>query len=367
MSGEKMGLEKVSVLIPAYKPDEKLIHTVEELVGAGFSDILIVDDGSGEAYGSIFDAVKELSVCTVLVHEVNRGKGAALKTAFKYVTEHKINRACVVTADADGQHMPSDIKAVAEAALLSGNIVLGVRDFAAPDVPARSKFGNNMTKGVFRLFFGMKIQDTQTGLRAIPVEYLEGLLTVRGERYEYETNMLFWTNKEKLILEQVGIHTVYLDENSSSHFRPIRDSIRVYGLILKYLFSSCGAAVIDASVFYLLKRLAFSTFPAAFLARAVSSVVNFCVNAKVVFGERTNAISVLKYYVLAVAQIAVSTLLVFGVEHTLGIVSPLLSTCAKIVIDTLLFFVSFRIQHKWVFATTKGGKKVTCEKEENNL
>ena len=358
MSGEKMSLEKISVIIPAYKPDEKLIHTVCELVKTGFKDILIVNDGSGEEYTVIFEKVQEIPECTVLLHPVNRGKGAALKTAFTYFLENRKDKLCVVTADADGQHIPKDIQAVAEAAIDSHNIVLGVRDFTLPDVPGRSKFGNNMTKGVFRLFFGMKIQDTQTGLRAIPREYLPGLLQVKGDRYEYETNMLLWTNRERLDLKQVEITTVYINENSSSHFRAVRDSIRVYGLILKYLFSSCGAAVIDASVYYVLKRFLFTTFPAAFIARAVSSLVNFFVNAKVVFGDSTSKATFVKYYILAVAQIAVSTALVFLMEHTFGIMSPLLSTIAKIMIDTVLFFFSFRIQHKWVFRSknTEGKK-----------
>lgn len=363
-----MSLDKVSVIIPAYKPDEKLLHTLKELSKAGFTDILVVNDGSGEEFEDIFQEVKELPECTLLEHSVNRGKGAALKTAFAFFLENRSDKSCVVTADADGQHMPRDIMAVANKALDCHRLVLGVRNFSSEEVPARSKFGNGMTKGIFRLFFGMRIQDTQTGLRAIPGEYLEKLLKVGGDRYEYETNMLLWVNRERLSLEQVEITTVYLNENQSSHFRAVRDSIRVYGLILKYLFSSCAAAVIDASVFYVLRRWLFDTFPAAFIARAVSSLVNFLINARFVFGDRPGPKTLVKYYILAVAQIGISTALVFGTEQLFGIVSPAVSTVAKVVIDTVLFFVSFRIQHKWVFNNQDSeGKKVVSEKEENNI
>lgn len=363
-----MSLDKISVIIPAYQPDEKLIHTLQELVKAGFTDLLVVNDGSGVEFTDVFKSVEGFSECTLLTHSMNRGKGAALKTAMSFFLENRPEKTCVVTADADGQHMPEDIRNVAEAALKEQKIVLGVRDFTLPQVPGRSKFGNGITKGVFRLFFGMKIEDTQTGLRAFPREYLAGLLTVKGDRYEYETNMLLWMNRERISFEQIRITTVYLNDNQSSHFRAVRDSIRVYGLILKYIFSSGAAAVVDALVFYVLKRFLLATFPAAFIARVASSLVNFLINAKLVFGERAMPVTILKYYTLAVVQIAASTGLVYGLERLLGVDTAVGATCIKIVVDTLLFFVSFRIQHKWVFHN-KGseGTESVSEKEKHNI
>lgn len=351
-----MKLEKVSVIIPAYKPDEKLIATLQELSEHGFDDILVVNDGSGEDFAGIFARVEALSNCTVLVHEVNRGKGAALKTAFAYFLEHRPHKACVVTADADGQHLTKDIAAVSCTALEMESVVLGVRDFSGENVPPKSKAGNRITCGVFRLFFGMKIQDTQTGLRAFPKRYLAEILAAEGERYEYETNMLFLMNRKKIPFEQVEIETVYLDENKSSHFRVVRDSLRVYALIIKYLLSSVSGAVIDECAFYIFKKVAFLafipiplTFTAAILARVISSFANYLMNAKMVFGDKVNKKALAKYYTLAVAQISLSAVLVFVVEHLLSITSPGLSTLVKGVIDTVLFFFSFRIQHKWVF------------------
>lgn len=370
-----MNTKDISVIIPAYQPDDKLIATIKELITTGFSDILVVDDGSDKTLEHIFEEVEKIPECTLLRHEVNRGKGAALKTAFNYFLENRPEKRCVVTADADGQHLPADIKTVSLTALESEKVVLGVRDFSDPTVPARSKAGNQITSTVFRLFFGMKIQDTQTGLRAFPKKYLPEILKARGDRYEFETNMLFLMNRENIPFDQVSITTVYIDENSSSHFRVVRDSIRIYGLIIKYLFSSIAATVVDALVFYLSKKLAFLTFlpipltfSAAFLARIVSSLVNFFVNAKVVFGGKTNAKTFVKYYALAVVQIVVSAALVFLAENVLHIVSPALSTLAKIVIDTILFFFSFRIQHRWVF---NNGKKIERnqfdEKHQDNI
>lgn len=351
-----MNKDAISIIIPAYEPDEKLIATVRELVAVGFPDILVVNDGSKETCNDIFATIRTIPECTLLCHEVNKGKGAALKTAFAYVLENRPDIKCVVTADADGQHLVKDIEAVCASSLEKEAVVFGTRNFAQADVPARSLLGNRITSGVFRLFFGMKIKDTQTGLRAFPTRYLPEIMQAEGERYEYETNMLFLINRKKIPYEQIDITTVYLEENKSSHFRPVRDSLRIYGLIFKYLFSSVAAAIVDEAAFYIFKKFAFLsflpiplTFTAAILARVISSLFNFWMNATRVFKDKVNKRTLARYYTLAVVQLALSAVLVFGVEKLLSIESPALSTLVKTIIDTLLFFVSFRIQHKWVF------------------
>ena len=351
-----MRKNRVSVIVPAYQPDEKLISTLEGLVKAGFDDILVVDDGSKESCECIFKETEAMKECTLLRHPVNMGKGAALKTAIQYFLKERKDRDVVVTVDADGQHLVKDIEAVSEAAFNSQKVVFGVRNFSDPNVPVKSKLGNNITAGVFRVFFGMKLRDTQTGLRAFPKQYLPDMAIVEGERYEYETNVLLYMNRLRIPFEQVEISTVYIEENRSSHFRAVRDSLRIYALILKYLFSSASAAFIDTVVFYILKRwtiLAFLpiplTYSAAIGARIVSSLVNYGINAKHVFKEESSKASFVKYYILAVVQLIISATLVYVIENILHISSPLLSTVTKVVIDTILFFFSFRIQHKWVF------------------
>ena len=354
-------MHSVSVIIPAYKPDQKLIKTLADLVETGFSDILVVDDGSGEGFSSIFSQVAAMPQCTLLRHPVNRGKGTALKTAMTFFLDNRRSQTGVVTADADGQHLAKDIAAVAKAMQESGTITFGVRDFSDPKVPAHNKAGNRITACVFRLFFGMKLRDTQTGLRAFPRAVLPEIAQVKGDRYEFETEMLFQIKKSNLPFGEVGISTVYLEENNSSHFRVVRDSIRIYSLILKYLFSSIGAAVIDEGAFFLFKKLLGTavflgfiptTFLAAFFARVISSLINYLINAKVVFEGQTNRKTLIRYYILAAVQIIVSAAVVFLFENLLSISSAFLSTLVKIMVDTVLFFFSFRIQHIWVFNDT---------------
>lgn len=346
-------MKNISVIIPAYKPDEALLKTIDDIINAGFEDVIVVDDGGGEAFAPIFDQVRAIDKCQVLVHEVNRGKGAALKTAFRFFEENRKDLIGAVTVDADGQHLIKDIIATCNLMAETNRIVLGCRDFSGKNVPARSKFGNNCTIALMRLFFGMKISDTQTGLRAFPKDVIPELIHVDGDRYEYETHMLFYMNKHNLPFEEVKIETVYIEENSSSHFRPIRDSLRIYSLIIKYLLSSVGSTLLDVIVYYILKALTSSTFLAAFVARAASSLFNYTVNAKAVFGESISARTLIRYYILVVVQICVSACSVFLIETVFGITSPALSTVIKAIVDAILFFVSFRIQHKWVFGEKK--------------
>ena len=360
-------MKNVSLIIPAYKPDEKLLNTIADAQNAGFDDVIIIDDGSGKEFENVFSKVEQISCCTLLRHDVNKGKGAAMKTAFAYFLENRSDGIGVITADADGQHLTKDIIATAQKMKESGCITLGCRDFTAPQVPPRSKFGNRCTIGVFKLFFGMKISDTQTGLRAFPKDILPKLLEIKGDRYEYETNMLFFMSRNSIPFEEVVIDTVYIDDNSSSHFRVVRDSLRIYGLIIKYLLSSLSAAVVDAVAFYLLKEFPLiaipaipQTYTASIIARIISSLVNYIINAKVVFGGKAGAKTLVKYYVLSAVQILVSSVLVYLFEYLLkyafGIDYAITATAIKMVVDTVLFFVSFRLQHKWVF-NTKDKKK----------
>lgn len=358
-----MKLNSISVIIPAYKPDEKLRATIDGLVRIGFSDIIVVDDGSGEQFEGIFDSVRSVPECTLLRHKVNRGKGAALKTAFTYFTDNRPDGIGVVTADADGQHLPEDIEAVSKAMAKRGDVVLGVRDFSDPNVPPRSRKGNRITSAVFRLFFGMKISDTQTGLRAFPKEYIPTIAAAGGDRYEFETNMLFLINKMRIPMSEVKIATVYIEENKSSHFRVVRDSIRIYSLILKYLLSSCAASLVDIVLFYLLHKFRFLSFlpfstvaVATVAARVVSSVVNYLINSKVVFKDELSARTLVKYYILAAAVASVSALSVSLLKNVLSLGSSVLVSLIKILVDTVLFFVTFRLQHKWVFNSKKEKK-----------
>lgn len=231
--GKPSGVDAVAVVIPAWQPEERLRQLVSELRLAGIGQVILVDDGSTGERRSLFDDLVRLQGVQLRRHAKNRGKGRALKTAFAYVLQARPELTGVVTADADGQHLPEDIVRVArQLAAQPDRAVLGVRSFAG-DVPALNRFGNLLTRWIFALLAGHRVTDTQTGLRGLPVAMLSALGALPGERYEYEMVMLASLCQQENGPVEVPIQTVYLDGNRASHFHPFWDSLRVYGALVR--------------------------------------------------------------------------------------------------------------------------------------
>ncbi|WP_035771021.1 glycosyltransferase [Butyrivibrio sp. FCS006] len=345
----------IPIVIPAYEPDDKLIGLMDNLVSAGFSPIVVVNDGSDrETYGRIFDEVKNRGAI-VLEHEVNRGKGRALKTAFEYCLNEFEDMLGVITADSDGQHTAPDIKKCMDALTQDPkSLVLGVRNFDESGIPARSVFGNKTTSRVMKLLTGLSISDTQTGLRGISSEFMKYLLTEKGDRFEFETNMLLATKSLGIKIVEVPISTIYLEENKSSHFNPIVDSVRIYAIFFKFLFSSLSSSVVDIALFTIFcgmmrgRSLPFDYIMlATIMARVISAVYNFLINYKVVFKSRTNGLwAAVKYAILAVCIMLLSGALV-SFFHGLIPASP--EFVVKIPVDCVLFLVSFLCQREIVY------------------
>lgn len=354
----------VLAIIPSLNPDEKLINTVTTLIKEGFTDILLVDDGSKKECRHFFEKLSLLSEVTVLTHKKNRGKGAALKTAFKYYLEnYDLTEYCgVVTADADGQHLAEDIKNTAdrlEKMKKDGEckaLVLGTRNFDDPIVPFKSKKGNKITTNVFQLLYGKRINDTQTGLRAISNDYVKDCLRLQGERFEYEINMLVDAVVSKVLISEEIIQTVYLNDNRETHFDPVKDSIRIYKVMFRSFmkFSCAGllSMLLDQGMFALFVNLIFAFLSPenAIListvgARICSSLFNYMINKNVVFGSNKGNRTLIRYYILCASQMAVSAL---GVS-AFYMITKGNASLIKLFVDLLLFFISYRIQQKWVF------------------
>ena len=285
------------IIIPAYNPDESLLSLVKELKGY-FRWIIIVNDGSEQKCGQIFESLQTEHGCVILNHYVNMGKGRALKTAFNYCiklcSENKI--AGVITADADGQHNMDSILRINKAMCeYPANFILGVRSFLK-DVPFRSRFGNNVTKYVFQWLCGIHISDTQTGLRGIPVQYLGLCCGIDGEKYEYETNMLLMTKTEMIEITEVPIDTIYENNNATSHFNPLIDSFKIYQTILLYSLSSIIAVLIDFFTFGILINSGLGVLLSTYVGRLFSACANFTINRKVVFKSTSNCLKQLFRY-----------------------------------------------------------------------
>lgn len=361
-------LSAVSVVLPSLDPDEKLTAVIDGLLSVGFTDIILVNDGSKPENLHYFqDAAARHPEIHLLHHEVNRGKGAALKTAFTWFLENRPEAKGVVTVDGDNQHHPEDTKACALRMLESGNLVLGVRDFDLPGVPRRSRSGNHITSFVFKVFVGMTITDTQTGLRAIPRNDLTLLSTVPGDRFEYETGMLLAMKEYGISFEEVKIRTVYIEENKSSHFHAVRDSWRIYKLILahffKYAVSSCCCALLDAGAVWLLTALlnpllhdTVLTVVSAAGARVASSLVNFFLNKKLVFASHVRTgDALLRYYSVALPMMLAQIVLDECAYRAFSVSGgqSMLRTGIHLIIMMILFVVNYILQQRWVFSAKK--------------
>lgn len=352
----------LAIILPSLDPDYKFKRVIDELVEGKFKNIVIVDDGSDDSHQEYFDYADKYPECYVIHHDGNKGKGRALKTAFQFVIDNLPDALGAITIDGDGQHLTKDIINCGEVMLQRKNeVVLGSRDFDQPGVPPRSVAGNKTTAKMFKLLFNIDITDTQTGLRAIPRQYLELFTRVEGERFEYETNMLLQMKRDNIKFYEQKIETVYDQEDYSSHYNAVKDSLRVAKVMLKFLFSGCGfkylvssvvSVLVDNGIFYLLtaKFGVASQIILQSISTFLSSVLNFNLNKYFAFKTKGNYLKeIVQYYCICIPRTAVSILMTHFVLKGLVITSPSLATAAKFAVDIILFFVVYFIQKKWIF------------------
>jgi putative flippase GtrA len=339
------------VLIPSYEPNDQLVSLVGALRSADQTlPIVIVNDGSSPAFDSVYEAARTEGV-TVVQHPHNLGKGRALKTGFAHIAEC-FPGADVVCADSDGQHRIGDILRVADA--LHGRdatIVLGSRGWTG-DVPFKSRFGNSLTRLVFRASTGRRVADTQTGLRAYPASMLPWLQAIEGERFEYEMSVLLDATKAGFAVEEVAIDTVYMEGNESTHFRPLVDSFRVYVPFLKFSLSSLVSFVVDIVALFLFNALFDRLLPAVVTARALSSIANFSINRLVVFRHQDPTSlrqSASRYFALAIGVLIAN----YALLHLLHERLRMALLAAKLLTEVGLFVAGFQVQRRFVFGRSK--------------
>ena len=338
------------IVIPAYNPDARLIKLVNE-IHERVSDavIVVVNDGSGSDKDPIFEELEQMPGCTVLRHAENSGKGAALKTAARYIGSTYPNSGFTM-ADADYQHLPDDIVKVAASSKDEPDcLILGRRDFNKGGAPLRNKLGNRITSIVFRLATRVSCADTQTGLRGVPASLVPQINNISGERFDFEMNMLFAAARQHVQLREIPIDTVYEKGNKTTHFHPVIDSLKIYKNIAKFCASSLACAGVDIGLFTLLYYTIFTgevngVFISTMIARVVSGALNFTLNKNAVFKERGRTVSQGIKYGLLFCVIMMSS----------GLFSTLLShlmypTLAKIITDCCLFLISYAVQSKLVF------------------
>jgi glycosyltransferase involved in cell wall biosynthesis len=335
------------IIIPVYQPERALIGIIEKLIKNTLSPIILVDDGSSIEHRQTFELASASKRVTLLTHNINQGKGAALKTAFHYFIEHfRQENPGVVTVDADGQHKTEDVmRVIASLKSHPDQMTLGSREFDEK-VPFRSRFGNVMTKKIFELTIGHRISDTQTGLRAIPASLLQTLTQLSSNRYDFELEMLITAVGQKVTIQEIPIKTIYENNNESSHFNPLLDSFRVYFVFLRFATASIVATAIDYIVFMMAYLITGQIFLSESAARVVAGTYNFRFNKKMVFKSKSDwKNELLKYVTLVSILLLISYSLMISVINLYGFDV----FWVKIIIAASLFIPSFYIQKLLVF------------------
>lgn len=345
----------VAVLIPAYNPDQRLVSLVDELMNAGCRQLIVVNDGSQDGCREIFEELRHRDAVVVCDHAHNKGKGAALKTGFSILGEQWPELRGVVTADADGQHLPADIARLAGASARAPDaLLLGCRSFGK-DTPLRSLLGNRATAFFMTFVHGIPLTDTQTGLRYIPARMLPGLILLKGNGYEFELECLIESRKLGYKIAEVPITTVYIDGNESSHFMPIADSIRIYSVLFRFGGSSIASFGVDIGLFALLVTTGTSAVNATIAARIISGIFNFSINKILVFERRSLAGTVreaMGYFTLWLFLMfgSASAVWMFDGHRTGTLVA------VKVLADISLFVLSYYIQSRFVFTNSAARK-----------
>lgn len=349
---QRRTMTKPAIVIPAYQPGRNLRDLVEELAQTGHP-VVIVDDGSSGDSLAVFEDFSRNKSVAVVHHAINLGKGAALRTGINYALTNYPDSAGVVTADADGQHLPKDILRIASQLCASqDNLVLGVRTFDT-DVPARSRWGNVLTRHLVHAVVGRKLRDSQTGLRGIPRALACDLLRLSAPGYEFELDMLVLGKHRAIPITEIPIATVYENGNACSHFQPIRDSLKIYFVLFRFALLSLITAVIDNVMFL----VAFASFGQIAIAQATGRLVavlfNYGAARRAVFLSSAPHRDTLWRYLLLVTVNGIASYAGITLLHTRFQWKVITS---KICVEAALFVVNFALQRDFVF-TRRGARE----------
>ena len=339
-------MNKIIVLIPSYEPDDKLIKLVDKLTHEDL-DIVVVNDGSGKEYNKIFNELKSAKVTS---YSTNKGKGHALKTGYKYIKEHYKSNYVVVTMDSDGQHDIKDALKLCNAVMKDKKTLYIGKRKISKNTPLRSRFGNTITRFVYHIVSKIHVYDTQTGLRAFSDELMDFMIGVKGERFEYEMNVLLECPLNGIDIKELEIKVIYIDNNSGSHFDTIKDSYKVYKEIFKYISVSFMSFLLDYSLYVIILLISNNIVLSNVLARIASGTFNFTLNKNFVFKSKNKTVvSFIQYVLLAVIILLINTYLLNYFVNVLGANKYII----KLVIELALSIISWSVQKFIIFRNKK--------------
>ncbi len=211
---------KYIILIPTYNPDDKLLQVLKTINKK--YETIVVNDGSENK--DMLKGCEEYA--QIISYDENQGKGFALKTGFAYIKAHYKDYV-VVTMDDDMQHKLEDAINLCDYVNdHEDEFAIGRRHWDKT-TPITSRIGNAIARHTFKRHTGLSIYDTQTGLRAFSYKLIDYMLSIEGNRYEYEMNVLYNLKNNNIKYKEIDIQTIYIDNNKTSRFRVFKDSIKI--------------------------------------------------------------------------------------------------------------------------------------------
>lgn len=351
-----MDTEKVAILLAVHQPGLELPALASELAKDNGYAVIVSDDGSGPEYDGVFAVLPDNVLVTRL--PAHSGRGTTIKCGLRFLLERVPDVCGVITLESCEEHTLENIGGLAEALReRTGAILLGARTFAEP-LPWKSRLGMLLVRLAFSGACSLKLTDTQTDIRAFPIELVPALTAVSGERYEYAVNVLLWASRNEVPIMEVTLPDAYSDVRIPRHFHPVRDSVRIFERIFKFAFASFSGFCVDYVTVLSLKALTTQALPASFslfisvlAGRILSGTVSFTLNRKMglrVDGKVSRA--ALKYFTILFALMAVNYWLLYLVHLLLHV--PL--WLAKILVESTMFFVNYALQNRLVFKRKRG-------------
>jgi glycosyltransferase involved in cell wall biosynthesis len=210
----------LAVIIPALNAARTVGNVVVE-ARKQHEPVIVIDDGSTDGTG---DAARAAGA-TVLRHDVNRGKGAALKTGFAWALDNGCS--AVITLDADGQHLPSEIPKFIEQYARGGeDLIIGGRAHLFMQMLPRRRNANRFSAWCIAKCSGADITDSQSGFRLYSARLLRAL-KLRTDRFDMESEVIVLAGRRGFSIVTIPIDLGFVDGLSTSHFRPLLDSLRI--------------------------------------------------------------------------------------------------------------------------------------------
>lgn len=216
----------ICAIIPALNA-ERSIATVVAQSRRHIEPVVVIDDGSSDATGEVAEAVG----ATVLRHDVNRGKGAALKSGFAWALAHGFD--AVITLDADAQHLPSEIPKFLEAREETGaDLIIGGRSHLFPQMLPRRRLANRFSAACISIASGVRVTDSQSGFRLYSANLLRQI-KLRTDGFDMESEVIVRAGRRKLKVVTIPIDLGFVNGIATSHYKPLKDTLRIAWTVMR--------------------------------------------------------------------------------------------------------------------------------------